>query len=193
MTSRLWVIVAAVLVTGCAHRITLVPDAAQVPRTIESRIGKNAAYYIAKEDRDREVTTPGGGGDKVTYLPVRDLEYGLFRLLSNVFDRVYTLPALDDAAFLASRNIAFVFEPKITTESSSRNVLIWPPTHFTVSIACRAYDPQRKLVWEKTVVGEGVASAGELTKDFALAGNRAAGDALRRLQEALVNEPVFRQ
>jgi hypothetical protein len=32
-------------------------------------MAKKAAYYISDEDRAREVTTPGGGGDKVRYFP----------------------------------------------------------------------------------------------------------------------------
>lgn len=194
MNRWVWSAAASLLVlVGCAHRIVLVPDASQLSMTVDSRVRKNAAYYIAEKARKLQVTTPGGGGDKVTYVPVRDLEHGLFRVLSSIFDRVFTLRTSDDVAFLIARNVAFVFEPRITTESSSNTVLFWAPTHFKVSITCTAYDPERKRVWEKTVVGEGTASSAELTLDFALAGNRAATDALRQLQEALAKESVFRQ
>ena len=188
-----WLAVGVLLALGaCAHPITIIPDTSRIPAAMTSRVPRNAAYYIADADRDVQVTTPGGGGDKVSYFPVRDLEHGLFRVLSSVFDRVYALPALDDRTFLTSRNIAFVFEPTITTESSG-SVLFWPPTDFKISIACRAYDLERKLIWEKTVVGQGRTSAWEVTKDFSLAANRAAEDALKQLQDALVAEPLFRR
>lgn len=194
MNRHFWLVVPPILLfAACAHPITIVPDPSAVPASTESRVPRNAAYYVAKEDRELQVTTPGGGGDTVRYFPVRDLEHGLFRVLSSVFERVYTMPARDDRVFLTARNIAFVFEPKITTKSSSGNVLIWPPTDFTVSLECKAYDLDRHLVWEKTVVGHGKASAGELTKNFSLAANRAAENALKQFQDALAAEPVFRR
>jgi hypothetical protein len=185
-------LVLLLFLAACAHGITIVPDPSTVPEAGTAKSSKNVAYYLAKADKDQQVTTPGGGGDTVSYYPVRDLEHGIFRVLSGVFDRVYTLPARDDLNFLATNGIAFVFEPTVTSDSSSSNVLIWPPTDFTVSIAVKAYDLDRKLIWERTVVGKGKATAGELMSNFSLSANRAASDALKQLQGALAAEPVFR-
>ena len=102
------VVVAALLLVGCAHHITITPPLSALTAADTTRIDKAVAYYIAPADRAREVTTPGGGGDKVTYLPYAQSEPALKRVLSNVFTKVMAIPSLDDKRYLAHNAIAYL-------------------------------------------------------------------------------------
>src|SRR5687767_14751309 len=106
----------AALVTGCAHPISVTADMAQIKGS-GAKVNKTVGYYIAPEDRTREVTTPGGGGDKVSYVPYRDLEPAIYKAMSEVFTNVVKLDTPADAAKLAKDNVQFVITPKITTSS----------------------------------------------------------------------------
>ena len=48
-------------------------------------------------DRAREVITPGGGGDKVSYFPYRDLEKSIRDALRAVYSDVFVVKAASDA------------------------------------------------------------------------------------------------
>ncbi len=156
-------------------------------------IDKNVGYYISKEDREKQVTTPGGGGDKVSYYPYREMEPALYKTLSNVFRRAYALDSHNDSQTIQAKTIAFVFTPRIATNSSSESALTWPPTKFTVILSCQAVDPSGKTVWEKQFKGEGTAEFEEFKKDFSLAAKRASQSTFEQFQRALANDPEFRQ
>jgi hypothetical protein len=95
-------------------------------------IDKNVAYFISQENHLKQVTTPGGGGDKVTYKPYADTEVALNTVLSKMFSRVYSLNSVDDQQYIDDKNISYIFVPKLTTNSSSSSMLTWPPTNFTI-------------------------------------------------------------
>jgi len=179
------VVVAALLLVGCAHHITITPPLSALTAADTTRIDKAVAYYIAPADRAREVTTPGGGGDKVTYLPYAQSEPALKRVLSNVFTKVMAIPSLDDKRYLADNAIAYVFVPTLSTDSSSDSAFTWPPTRFTVTLDCRAVDASGALVWQQRVTGEGRAEFSEFKHDRGLAGWRAIQDAFQKLQGAI--------
>ena len=179
------VVVAALLLVGCAHHITITPPLSTLTAADTTRIDKAVAYYIAPADRAREVTTPGGGGDKVTYLPYAQSEPALKRVLSNVFTKVMAIPSLDDKRYLADNAIAYVFVPTLSTDSSSDSAFTWPPTRFTVTLDCRAVDASGALVWQQRVTGEGRAEFSEFKHDRGLAGWRAIQDAFQKLQGAI--------
>ena len=179
------VLVAALLLVGCAHHITITPPLSALTAADSTRIDKAVAYYIAPADRAREVTTPGGGGDKVTYLPYAQSEPALKRVLSNVFTKVMAIPSLDDKRYLADNAIAYVFVPTLSTDSSSDSAFTWPPTRFTVTLDCRAVDASGALVWQQRVTGEGRAEFSEFKHDRGLAGWRAIQDAFQKLQGAI--------
>ena len=179
------VLVAALLLVGCAHHITITPPLSALTAADTTRIDKAVAYYIAPADRAREVTTPGGGGDKVTYLPYAQSEPALKRVLSNVFTKVMAIPSLDDKRYLADNAIAYVFVPTLSTDSSSDSAFTWPPTRFTVTLDCRAVDASGALVWQQRVTGEGRAEFSEFKHDRGLAGWRAIQDAFQKLQGAI--------
>ena len=179
------VLVAALLLVGCAHHITITPPLSALTAPDTTRIDKAVAYYIAPADRAREVTTPGGGGDKVTYLPYAQSEPALKRVLSNVFTKVMAIPSLDDKRYLADNAIAYVFVPTLSTDSSSDSAFTWPPTRFTVTLDCRAVDASGALVWQQRVTGEGRAEFSEFKHVRGLAGWRAIQDAFQKLQGAI--------
>src|ERR1700756_1630262 len=59
---------AFVCLAGCAHPMTVRPDVGRLPVAAQaSRIPKAVGLYISPENLNKEVVTPGGGGDKVSY------------------------------------------------------------------------------------------------------------------------------
>jgi hypothetical protein len=185
---------AAVLVcAGCAHQIVTTPDLVDLKHEGIEPIDKNVGYYISKEDRERKVETPGGGGDKVSYYPYKELEPALQKTLSNVFRRVYSLQSPNDTQTIEANSIVYVFTPTIATNSSSDSVLTWPPTKFTVVLACKAVNAQGKTIWEKQFTGEGAAEFGEFKSDLSLAARRASQSAFKQFQQALAQDREFRQ
>jgi hypothetical protein len=177
--------------SGCAHNIQLTPDLEKL-RNVESisSIDKNVAYYISKEDKIKEVTTPGGGGDKVTYKPYADSESALNAVLSRMFSKVYSIKSLEDKNYIKEKDISFIFIPKITTNSSSSSAFTWPPTEFTISLSSRAIDAAGKTIWEKTLDSKGNAEFSEFKSDFSLAARRASESVFINLLEELEKEKL---
>jgi hypothetical protein len=177
------------LMFGCAHPIAMTPKMDTV-NTIETKKSpKVAAYYISEQDRAAEVTTPGGGGDKVTYKPYADLEYGLNRVLSKKYATVVTVKDLNDSKFIADKKVAFLFKPKLVTTSRSDSLVTWPPTEFSVEMDCTAVDASGKKIWNRTLRGQGTASFSEFVGNFSLSAERASTALLVQLQRALDEAP----
>lgn len=173
------------LLVGCAHPITMSPKLDQVNNVQARKSPKVVGYYISEQDRALAVTTPGGGGDKVTYKPYADLEYGLDRVLSKKYAAVYAMEDPQDSAFIAEKKISYVFHPKLTTDSRSDSMLTWPPTSFTVVMDCVAHNHKGAEVWKKTLRSEGKAEFSEFKHNFALSAERASTGVLIELQKAL--------
>ncbi len=191
ITARIAVIAGVLLLVGCAHPISMAPPMSAFDgKQANAKISKNVGYYITEEDRAREVTTPGGGGDKVRYFPYKDLEPGLYKVLSNAFSDVYVVKSLNDKNYLADKKISYVIVPKIETTSSSSSAFTWPPTNFTVSLECRALSPDGAVVWQTTAKGEGKATFGEFKSDFSLSARRASEQALLELQKQISASPL---
>jgi hypothetical protein len=177
---------------GCAHRIDITPALDALDASGVTKIDKNVGYYIAPEKLAREVETLAGGGDKVKYLPYKESEAALNRVLSNVFRGVYALPSPGNAEFIASRNISYIFVPTITTDSSSRSSWIWPPSDFTVSLDCRATDGSGQVVWETSLKAEAHERLPDVYRDHALAGKVALQNAFLELQGRILKAVEFR-
>jgi hypothetical protein len=187
---RMYVLLVSIVVlSGCAHNIQLNPDLAEL-RNIESSsvIDKNVAYYISSENKQKKVTTPGGGGDKVTYKPYADTEGALNTVLSKIFSRVYSINSIDDTKYISEKNISFIFIPEIVTNSSSSSVFTWPPTEFTINLSCKAIDAKGITIWEKTIQSKGNAEFSEFKSDFSLAARRASRTLFENLYNELINE-----
>ena len=183
--------VALLGLTGCAHSIALSPDLSKVS-TAGPKIAKTVGYVIAETNRWLQVTTPGGGGDKVKYFPYRDLEPGFRKALSEVFDKVTKLAGPDDPA-IATQGVSLIITPTITTTSSSDGALTWPPTSFSIELNCAVLDARGQPVAQINSQGQGRATYNEFKHEFALAARRAAEDVLEKLVKALAESPELRR
>lgn len=182
------------LLSGCSHKISIAPSLMDVrAMQVENTADVNVGYYISDADKKMATTTPGGGGDNITYTPYADLESALNTTLSRKFKRVYAVKSLEDKAYITNKNIVYLFTTKITTDSSSTNILIWPPTDFTVELSCNAINLNGEMVWSDTVSAKGHASAGELMKDFSLSAKRATETAFKSMLLKLEKTDKFNQ
>lgn len=172
---------------GCAHRIDITPALDALNVSGISKIDKNVGYYISPEKIAKEVETPAGGGDKVKYLPYKESEPALNRVLSNVFREVYALPSPGHAEFIESKNISYIFVPTITTDSSARSFATWPPSDFTVSLDCKATDASGRSVWETSLKAEAHEPLQDVRRDPARAGKVALQKAFLELQSRIVS------
>lgn len=183
----------AAVAAGCAHPMIITPDVASiVPDATLRPIQKNVGYYISPDDRNKEVTSPGGGGDKVTYHPYADMETGYYKMLSNVFKSVTVLSSPNDADAIEKHHISYVLKPEITTDSSSSSLLTWIPTDFTVVLLSKISDATGKEVTSISVTGKGHADFSEFKSQLSLSGQRAALDAVVKTQDALLKDAALR-
>ncbi|AMO95555.1 putative lipoprotein [Collimonas fungivorans] len=194
ITKLLSVAAITFVLVGCAHPLTINPDVSKIGlSTTDQPIKKNVAYYIPDTMRSKEVTTPGGGGDKVTYSPYRDIEVGFYKMLSNTFSSVTKLSTKNDKDAIEKNKIDYVITPDLLTNSSSSSALTWPPTQFSVDMTCDINDASGNLLFSKKVAGEGHAEYDEFKKDFSLAGKRATEDVLVKMQRTLLDTQELRQ
>lgn len=186
-------LLAIAVLAGCAHPMIIKPEmnALDVAPTTE-RIQKKVGLYISAENRAKEVTTPGGGGDKVRYVPYADLETGLYKVLSDVFLDVAVLQARDAAA-ITQHSVAYVIEPEIFTNSSSSGIFTWMATDFTVQLQCKVTDAAGQPVATVSSEGSGKAGSRELIENVSLAGQRASQEALIKLRAALLQSADLRK
>ncbi|KKD60610.1 hypothetical protein RN22_09910 [Grimontia sp. AD028] len=179
---------------GCSHAIQISPPIENITSVnVENKIDKSVAYHISSEDRVKSVTTPGGGGDDVTYKPYADTEVALNAMLSRVFSKVYSLEDGDNKAFIADKNISYVFSTQVKTDSSSDSAFTWPPTDFTYELTCSAVDSSGANVWSKTVTSQGKAEFDEFKHDFSLSARRATEDAYKKMLQEIAAAPEFRK
>jgi len=155
------------MISGCAHPLAIGPDIAKIERNSSAQpIGKSVGYYIDPLVREKAVTTPGGGGDSVTYFPYQDIETAFYKMLSNVFQNVTLLKSLNESTTPGKELIAYIITPEITTNSSSTSPFTWPPTKFSFTLACSITDRAGKNVARPSVTGEGQAEFEEFKADF---------------------------
>ncbi|WP_269630857.1 hypothetical protein [Pelomonas sp. BJYL3] len=172
-----------VMATGCAHPISLAPNVSAALEQVKvEKIPKKIGYYISPEDRTREVITPGGGGDKVSYLPYRDLETGLYVVLGQSFSEVSRIETLGSPKAAEQQ---LIIKPTITTTSYSDSLVTWPPTVFTVQLTLAVEDSSGKPVTQISAQGEGRAEFAEFKGDFSLAARRATENMLVKLKAAI--------
>lgn len=184
-----WIwIMCALALTACAHPITIAPDLGKLERPAVAAKPGTVGLYMSTEDKAREVTTPGGGGDKVSYYPYRDLQSGIYKILGDVYERVIVVSSPAEVETLAKSGVSVVARPQIVTQSSSGSVVTWPPTMFQVQLSCTFADIGGTTIAETVVTGNGTAEFSEFKSDFGLAGKRAAEDALNKTQRAIIAE-----
>jgi hypothetical protein len=176
------------LLSACAHPISL--ESVRLPERDEARVAqKKVAYVITEQDRAKEVITPGGGGDRVSYYPYRDMEGAIRAALRSVYADVVSLNTATDAAAVRDAGVAYVFVPEITTSSSSSSLLTWPPTSFTAQVTCTVTDAQGGVLAKFSTTGNGAAEWSEFVRDFSLSARRAVSDLAEKLaQDIRANE-----
>lgn len=181
------------VLSGCAHRIDITPAVGSLNGDYSAdKIMKNAGYFISEENRNLEVVTPAGGGDKVKYYPYKEMESGLSHVLGSIFTEVYALRSLQDQELVTSKKISYIFIPAITTDSASRSAWIWPPSEFWVTIDCQALDGAGKVIWQTNLKSEALLGLPQVYRDHSLAGRTAAEKALNELGGRIAKSPEFR-
>jgi hypothetical protein len=178
---------------GCAHPINMRPDVSLIQAGGVQKINKVAGFYISDANLALEVTTAGGGGDKVRYFPYRDIEAGFYKALSETFAKVTKISNPKDLAALNAAGVNILITPVVTTTSSSPSPFTWPPTQFTVTLDCQVVDANGKALTSVTVTGTGKAEFDEFRANFSLSAVRASEDALRQLMVKLRETAVLAQ
>jgi len=181
------------MLSACAHTIVITPTPTAMQTSMKAptpvaKVDKHVAYVIAPSDRDVEVTTPGGGGDKISYRPYRDMETVFYSVLSDVFTKVTQVGSAADAA--KTPGIDYVLVPSLSTTSSSASMLTWPPTDFSITIDTKALNAGGTQIWEGSVTGKGHAEFDEFKKEFPLAARRAVIDAANQLRTQMSTAPL---
>ena len=190
--ARLAAVAAIVLLAACSHPVKITPPTLALVSDPAVRVDRAVGYLITDQQRAMQVTTGGGGGDKISYTPYRDLESGLYQTLASVFSSVYVVPGAGADTFFADKHLGFVFMPEIATDSSSSNILLWNPTDFSVRLHVVANDASGKAVWTRDFTGKAHSAAGGSLVEN-VAAQQAAADVFGQLQKALIEEPLFRK
>jgi hypothetical protein len=178
------------LLGGCAHQIAIGPLTTPV-RNDASLSPKKPAYVMTDANRNLKVTTEGGGGDKVSYYPYRELEKSVREALRAVYSDVFVVKSTADSEVISANDISYIFTPEITTTSGSESMFTWPPTHFNVDLSCTVVDPKGNVISQFKVLGVGNAEFSEFKGNFGLAGQRAASDVSERLKQAILSNPTL--
>ena len=181
LVKRLLTITLTLLFIGCAHPINIAPmsHSEKTKPTSTKKVG----YVISGVDKARQITTAGGGGDKVTYYPYRDLEKAIREALASVYTEANALNSASDA----SGGVSLIFIPSISTVSKSESMLTWPPTHFYIDLSCDVLDTSGNLVESFKVSSDGYAEYSEFKQDPGLAGQRAATNLITKLRQAIIS------
>lgn len=176
----------AFVLGGCAHPISLTPEVASLAGTGPSpRIDRPVVLVITEAQLAQEVISPGGGGDKVSYKPYKDLQTGLYVALGEVFTRVSLASSPTDPR-IGNDPATVIVTPTISTTSFSPSLFTWPPTIFTVTLEMGFRAPGKPdALASVRVQGEGRAEFDEFKSNFSLSAQRASQDALARLVKAM--------
>jgi len=159
------------LISACAHPITINP--VKTPERVETKLSpQRAAYVMTEDDRNKQVTTSGGGGDKITYYPYRDSEKAIRDALRSVYTDVVAIKSTSDIESIKENNISVVYTPTILTVSSSDSAFTWPPTYFRIELTCKVNDANGKDLTVLKVSGIGNAEFSEFKINTGLAGSQ---------------------
>lgn len=194
MKLKLYLLMVSVLfITGCAHKIQIQPDTIQLdPVNNSQKIQATAGYYISPELKNKEVITPGGGGDRVRYNPYKDLEGGFQKVLKNSFVNVKELSS-NQAMYTSQQNVDYIISLDIETNSSSASMFTWPPTWFGVSLNTEIFNTKTKKIERISVKGEGTATYSTFIFNKGKSGQNASLQALQKLQTSLIESDYFKK
>ncbi len=182
-------VVVAITLSACAHPITINPSSTPQRNEDHPYSTKLVGYVITDADRAKQVTTEGGGGDRVSYFPYKDLEKGIRDVLKSLYGDVILVQSPSDFEVFKRDGVALIYAPEIYTTSNSDSIFTWPPTQFSIDLSCTVTDSNGNILSRLRVTGQGTASFSEFTSDFGLAGRRAAKDALEKLTTEIRSNP----
>ena len=165
---------------GCAHQMSIDPNLNAIQSFDPTKkINKKLGYYFV-ENKEKEVITAGGGGEKVRYKPYKDLEEGLKKVFNNTFRSVSPLRSESDRS---AEDVDLIAEIKVSTTSYSHSAVTWPPTQFGVNLSCKVKDISGEQIATIQVNGEGTSEFNEwFLSNKGLSGKRAAEDLLNKFQ-----------
>ncbi len=193
MRISLIVVACFIALSGCTHPIIITPELQTLKKPQGDYIQATAGYYITPYDRERQVVSPGGGGDKISYYPYKELEPALQKVLFSIFQDVKKLDLSPTPEYLRANGITFAFLPEITTDSNSDSLFTWPPTTFTVNLSCKAFSQDGKLIWDRKYTGVGTATFSEFKSAFALAATRASQKVFSEMLNDVAQASEFRK
>lgn len=180
-----------VFLTGCAHNINITPEISKIDEAGNTQPLPSKVGYYFEENREKEVITPGGGGDKVKYKPYKDIETGFYKMLTNVFDEVHAIDSIQDED-VVSKDLDYLIGLRVVTNSGSSSAFTWPPTSFSVDLTCKISDSSGAHQVDVRAIGQGEAEYSEFKSEFSLAAKRAANDALIKMQDYLLTSAELR-
>lgn len=175
----------ALVLGGCAHPLVISPDLSQIT-TSSDKIGKNVSYYFT-DDLEKEVITPGGGGDMVKYKPYKDLDTGVYKMFSNTFQNASYARNKPDSS---QTDLDYIAAVTISTSSSSSSAFTWIPTLFTVNLNVDFTDVRTERSTKLQVAGEGRAEYSEFKTNFNLTGKRASEDAINKMSSEILKSEL---
>ena len=179
------------LLSACAHPIGIGP--LETPARNEAGLNpKKVAYVMTDADRAKEVITAGGGGDKVSYFPYRDLEKSIRDALRAVYSDVFVVKSAGDREAIASFGVSYVFVPSIATTTESPSMFTWPPTKFSIDLTCEVTNTEGRPVTTVKAQGNGTAEFSEFKSDFGLSGRRAASQLSEQLKQQVLADAKLR-
>jgi hypothetical protein len=192
LVRSLLAIVAVLVLTSCAHAISIDPGPSQT--SYQNKLSpKKVGYVISVADKNKQVITAGGGGDKVSYYPYRDIEQPIREALRSIYTDVYAIASIRDVDTIKKDEVSIIFTPEISTTSNSSSILTWPPTNFTIDFNCSVVDAAGVSIASFKVSGKGDAQFSEFSaaRDGGLSGRRAAGDLSEKLRQVILQNPAL--
>jgi hypothetical protein len=178
--------------TACAHAITIDPGPAKT--SYQNKLSpKKVGYVITDADKNRQVISAGGGGDKVSYYPYRDIERPLRDALKSIYTDVFAVASTSDSETIKKDELSMIFTPVITTTTKSSSILTWPPTDFTIDFDCNVVDASGAPVANFKVTGIGTAQFSEFVaaRDAGLSGRRAAENLSEKIRQELLKNSTL--
>ena len=192
MVRSLLAISAALVLTSCAHAITIDPGPSQT--SYQNKLSpKKVGYVITDTDKNKQVISAGGGGDKVSYYPYRDIERPIREALKSIYTDVYAIASISEVDKIKKDEVTIIFTPVISTTSNSSSILTWPPTDFTINFNCTVVDAAGTPITNFTLTGIGQSQFSEFSaaRDGGLSGRRAAGDLSEKLRQEILKSPAL--
>lgn len=188
MVRLFFIIAMTLLFSGCAHKISLEGDINRKDVSLgDKKNTSKVGLYVNQSENTKEFISDGGGGDKLSYYPYKDISKMLYKALKGTFKNIQKVSNNDK-----NSNIKYFFKiANIETSSSSSSFAFWPPEEFSIKIDLQVFDKSQKMIWGKEVIGHGSAVRSEFLNDFSIAARKASKDAVMKLYDEIISSSIF--